>query len=46
MVLQRPSNQICEGGSPGLVVMEETHVMKVMGSNPGAIYWMDMTFSH
>ena len=24
---------------------EETHVPKVIGSNPGAVYWMDMTFS-
>ena len=23
---------------------EETHVPKVVGSNPGAGYWMDMTF--
>ena len=23
---------------------EKTHVLKVVGSNPGAIYWMDMTF--
>ena len=25
---------------------KETHVPKVMGSNPGAVYWMDMTFFH
>ena len=24
---------------------EETHVPKVMGSNPGTVYWMDI-FSH
>ena len=29
------------GGSPGLVVMGQTHVQKVVGLNPGAIYWMD-----
>ena len=23
---------------------EETHVPKVVGSNPGTVYWMDMTF--
>ena len=23
---------------------EETHVPKVMGSNPGVGYWMDITF--
>ena len=25
---------------------EETHVPKVVGSNPGTICWMDMTFFH
>ena len=25
---------------------EETHVPKGVGSNHGAIYWMDMTFFH
>ena len=23
-----------------------THVPKVVGMNPGAVYWMDMTFFH
>ena len=23
---------------------ETTHVQEVVGSNPGAVYWMDMTF--
>ena len=23
---------------------EDTHIPKVVGSNPGAVYWMDMTF--
>ena len=33
------------GGSPGLVVMGgEAHIPKVVGSNLGTIYWMDMTF--
>ena len=32
------------GGSSGLVVWEETHVPKVVSSNPSAVYWMDMTF--
>ena len=26
------------------MVWEETHFSKVVGSNPGAIYWMDITF--
>ena len=34
------------GGSPGLVVMGKTRVPKVVGSNPGAINWMDMTIFH
>ena len=25
---------------------EETHVLKAVGLNPGAVYWMDMTFFH
>ena len=25
---------------------EEAHVPKVVGSNPSAVYWMDMTFFH
>ena len=29
------------GGSPGLVVSEETHNHKVVSSNPDAGYWMD-----
>ena len=33
------------GGSPGLVVMGRAHVLKVVGSNPGTVYWMDI-FSH
>ena len=24
--------------------MGDDHVREVMGSNPGAVYWMDMTF--
>ena len=32
------------GGSPGLVVMGGDSRSK--GSNPGAGYWMDMTFFH
>ena len=32
------------GGSPGLVVMGVDSRSKVVGSNPGAGYWMDMTF--
>ena len=27
------------------MVMEETHVPKVVGSNPSTVYWMDI-FSH
>ena len=33
------------GGSPGLVYWEETHVLKVIGSNLGTVYCMDI-FSH
>ena len=33
------------GGSPGLVVMGETNVLKVMGSNHSTVFWMDV-FSH
>ena len=25
---------------------EEAHVRKVVGLNPSAVYWMDMTFFH
>ena len=25
---------------------EMTHAREVMGSNPGAVYWMDLTFFH
>ena len=31
-----------QAGSPGLVVWEEVHVPKVVGSNPSAVYWMDI----
>ena len=31
-----------EGGSPSLVVMGGDSCSKVMGSNPGTIYWMDI----
>ena len=34
------------GGSPGLVVMGGGSHLKVMGSNPGTVYWMEMTFFH
>ena len=34
------------GGSPGLMVMGDDSVWKVVGSSPGAIYWMDITFYH
>ena len=30
------------GGSPGLVIMVDDSCWKVMGSNPGATYWMDI----
>ena len=33
-----------KGGRPGLVVMGGDSCPKVMGSNPGTIYWMDMIF--
>ena len=28
-----------------MVMGKETHILKVVGSNPSAIYWMDI-FSH
>ena len=31
--------------SPGLVLMAETDVPKVVGSNPSTVHWMDI-FSH
>ena len=35
------------GGSPGLVVMGGDSWSKGHGSNPGAVYWMDILhFSH
>ena len=34
------------GGSPGLVVMGGGSCPRVIGSNPGTIYWIDMTFFH
>ena len=33
-------------GALVLWLWEETHVPKVVGSNPCAGYWMDMTFFH
>ena len=37
---------ICNGESPGLVVMEGDSCPKVVGSNPGTVFgWMDI-FSH
>ena len=35
-------NKCLPGGSPGLVVMEMTHDREVVGSNPGAVYWMEL----
>ena len=32
------ANNMSYGGSPGLVVMGDTHVQEVAGSNPVAIY--------
>ena len=32
------------GGSPGQVVMGDVQVQEVVGSNPGAVYWMEMAF--
>ena len=34
----------CRAGALFQWLWEETHVSKVVGSNPGAGYWMDMTF--
>ena len=31
-----------KGGSPGLVVMERDSFPKVVSSNPGTVYWMDI----
>ena len=36
---------IFKGGSPGLVVMGDDSCSIGMGSNPSAVYWMDI-FSH
>ena len=37
---------ICNGESPGLVVMEGDSCPKAVGSNPGTVFgWMDI-FSH
>ena len=35
---------ICWAGALIKWLWEETHVLKVVGSNPAAVYWMDMTF--
>ena len=32
----------CHGGSPGLVIMGWDSCLKVVGSNPGTIYLMDI----
>ena len=40
------TNLFQSGGSPGLVVMgDDSCSKKVIGSNPGAVHWMDI-FSH
>ena len=45
LLLNIPLKNIKElGGSPGLVVMGGDSCSK--GSNPGAVYWMDLTFFH
>ena len=36
------TNKLLMGGSPGLVVMGKTHVPKVVGLNPGTVYWMNI----
>ena len=33
-------------GALVLWLWNQTHVLKVVGSNPGPMYWMDMTFFH
>ena len=34
------------GREPWSSLWETTHVRKVVGLNPGAVYWMDESFSH
>ena len=41
---QRVENFSDHKGSPGLVVKGGGSHLKVVGSNPSAIYWMDMIF--
>ena len=43
----QPHEEITErAGALVYWLWEETHVPKVVGSSPGAGYWMDMTFFH
>ena len=35
---------IIQGGSPGVVVMEDDSKSRGRGSNPGAVYWIELTF--
>ena len=37
---------MCRAGTLVLWLWEKTRVPKVVGSNPGTIIWMDITFSH
>ena len=36
----------CRVGALVKWLWEETHIPKVVGSNPSAVYWMDMIFFH
>ena len=45
LLLREELKKFGVSGSPGLVVMVETHVPKVMGSIPSTVYWMEI-FSH
>ena len=36
----------CRVGALVLWLWEDTHILKVVGSYPGALYWMDITLCH
>ena len=44
MTHDKDSNQLDR--SPGLVVMGDDSCSIGVGSNPGTVYWMDVTFFH
>ena len=44
--MMQTDRQIFTVGSLVQWLWEKTHVRTGVGSNPGAVYWMDMTFFH